>query len=81
LAQLIHQRQQVAAAMAGRPMLDGIPRPSQTRASLDPHMPVAPRVGGWQPPQPTTPGVPQPVAPDMQPFNHHPQSEPFRSQP
>lgn len=81
LAQLVQQRRQIAAAMASGPMLDGMPRPSQTRTSLDPHMPVAPRVGGWQPPQPMTPGVPQPVAPDMQPFNHNPQHEPFRSQP
>ena len=81
LAQLIQQRRQVAAAMASGPMLDGMPRPSQTRTSLDPHMPAAPRVGGWQPPQPMTPGVPQPVAPQVQPFNHNPQPEPFRSQP
>jgi hypothetical protein len=81
LAQLVQQRRQIAAAMASGPMLDGMPRPSQTRASLDPHMPVAPRVGGWQPPQPTTPGVLQPIVPSAQQFNYNHLSDPFRSEP
>lgn len=76
LAQLIQQRRQVAAAMASSLMFGRHATPES-----DPHMPVAPRVGGWQPPQPMTPGAPQPATPHMQAFNHNHQPELLRNQP